>query len=169
MPAPTGRGIALLEVCRLPQPLLHVGPSWPTGSGATELPGKQAVSQAHLEQGTVRQRVTVLLRGPWAALTLRGVVCYRGGPGKWRLVPYEESGRIAGSGVAEDSDAHLAWRKSLWIVVACEVSPSPGLIHFNKRFLIPAIRQDLCWEPRYGNAQTNTDKYPARARLGPGT
>lgn len=69
------------------------------------------MSHAHLEQGTVRQGVTVLLRGPWAAQTLHGGVCYRGGPVKWRLVPCEGSGRIVGSGVAEDSDAHLARRK----------------------------------------------------------
>lgn len=135
--------------------------------------GDGAAREASRVSGTFRAGdclpgVTVLLRGPWAAQTLRGVVCYRGGPVKWRLLPCEGSGRIVGSGVAEDADAHSGWRTSLWRVAACEVSPSPDLIPADERFLIPAVRQDLCWELRRGSAQTDRQTDPALARLGSG-
>lgn len=133
--------------------------------GATELPGRHAVSHAHLEQGTVCQGVTVLLRGPWAAQTLRGGVCYRGGPESGGLSPVK--GREGSWDLEWPRTLMHIWPgESLWIVVACEVSLSPDLIHVNKRFLIPAMRQDLCWELRYGSSQTNAD--PALARRGSG-
>lgn len=71
-----------------------------------------------------------------------------------------------GPGVAEDSEAHLAWGRRLGGVVACQVLLSQDLIHFNKHLLSPAMLQDLCWELSCRSARTNTD--PLSRGLGSG-